>query len=55
MSAAAPVDWYRTSFAEDHSALYGASGGVEKVALAERILRPSGGERVLGLACGAGG
>jgi SAM-dependent methyltransferase len=55
MSGAAPADWYRTSFAEDNLALYGATGGPEKVALALRILRPSGGERVLDLACGAGG
>jgi SAM-dependent methyltransferase len=55
MSAVAPVDWYRTSFAENNLALYGATGGAEKVALALRILRPSGDERVLDLACGAGG
>lgn len=55
MSVGAPVDWYRSSFAENNLALYGATGGAEKVALAVRILRPSGGERVLDLACGAGG
>jgi SAM-dependent methyltransferase len=35
--------------------LYHAGDGLEKVALAMEILRPTGGERVLDLACGAGG
>lgn len=55
MSAVAPVDWYRSSFAENNFALYGAGNGPEKVALAIEILRLAGGERVLDLACGAGG
>ncbi|HZK15520.1 MAG TPA: class I SAM-dependent methyltransferase [Solirubrobacterales bacterium] len=55
MSAAAPADWYRTSFAENHAALYRAEDGPGQVALAMEILRPAGGERVLDLACGTGG
>lgn len=56
-TAAIPVDWYRTSFAEDFQALYFEEGGKEKAELALLMLGlgPAPGLRVLDLACGIGG
>jgi SAM-dependent methyltransferase len=52
--AGVPVDWYRTSFAADVSALNFERNGEEKARLALRMLEPEGWERVLDLACATG-
>lgn len=54
VEVAIPVDWYRTSFAEDVNALYFERDGEEKVELALKMLGPSRDARVLDLACATG-
>lgn len=54
MSGGLPADWYRTSFAPNFQSLYWEAGGVEKVDLAQTVLRLGGRERVLDLACASG-
>jgi len=49
-----PVDWYRSSFAEDTAPLYWEEGAEEKVELALAVLGLDGRERVLDLACMTG-
>jgi SAM-dependent methyltransferase len=49
-----PVDWYRSSFAEDTAPLYWEQGAAEKVGLAQAVLGLEGRERVLDLACTTG-
>ena len=49
-----PVDWYRSSFAADASALYFEQGGEEAAQLTIRMLGLDGGERILDLACATG-
>lgn len=51
---AIPVDWYRTSFAENFQALYFAEDGGEKAELAMAMLGVERGARVLDLACATG-
>jgi len=51
---AIPVDWYRTSFAENFQALYFEEDGEEKAELAMAMLRIERGARVLDLACATG-
>lgn len=53
-AAAIPVDWYRTSFAENFQALYFEEEGEEKAELAMAMLRVERGARVLDLACATG-
>ncbi|HSS04610.1 MAG TPA: class I SAM-dependent methyltransferase [Solirubrobacterales bacterium] len=54
MATEAPADWYRTSFAPNFHSLYFEQGGEEKVELALAMLKPSGHERILDLACATG-
>lgn len=49
-----PADWYRTSFAANFQSLFWEEGAEEKAALALTMLQPSGGERILDLACATG-
>jgi SAM-dependent methyltransferase len=49
-----PVDWYRTSFAENFDSLFWEEGGEEKAELALGMLEPDGYERILDLACATG-
>jgi SAM-dependent methyltransferase len=49
-----PVDWYRSTLSGDTRVLYWEDGVQEKVALALAILKPSGGARILDLACTTG-
>jgi len=53
-AAGVPVDWYRTSFAGDVSALYFERDGEEKAQLALAMLEPDGWERILDLLCATG-
>jgi len=48
------VDWYRTSFAADSSALDFEFGGEETARLALQMLQLDGWERILDLACATG-
>ena len=52
--AGVPVDWYRTSFTPDPSALYFEQGGEEAAQLAIAMLELDGCERILDLACATG-
>jgi SAM-dependent methyltransferase len=49
-----PVDWYRTSFAENFDSLFWEEGGEEKAELALSMLQADGYERILDLACATG-
>jgi SAM-dependent methyltransferase len=52
--AGVSVDWYRTSFAADSSALDFELGGEETAQLALQMLELDGWERILDLACATG-
>ena len=54
IAAGVSVDWYRTSFAADASALDFELGGEETAQLALGMLGPDGWERILDLACATG-
>jgi hypothetical protein len=49
-----PIDWYRSTFSGDTRGRFWEDDAAEKVTRALRILRPSGRERVLDLACTTG-
>lgn len=49
-----PMDWYRSTFSGDTRGLFWEDDADEKVARALGILRPSGRERILDLACTTG-
>lgn len=53
-AGAVPLDWYRTSFAENFHALYWEEGGEEKLRLALSMLKADRGQRILDLACATG-
>ena len=50
-----PSDWYRSSISPGVDALFFDEEGVDTARLALEILRPDGFERILDLACAAGG